>query len=69
MSTAESDKAFKQAEHSRERAAVRVALRIGADVPSPRLFGDPYGGGLFLVNAESRMQADRHDPLIEVAFV
>lgn len=44
MTTAESDKPFKKAAHSQERAAVRVALRQGNDAPSPRLFGDPALG-------------------------
>lgn len=41
MTTAESDARFKAAEHRRERAAVKIALNTGADVPDPRLFGDP----------------------------
>ena len=43
--TAESDKAFKQAEHRRERALVRAALAAGhEDMPAPKLFGDPWHG-------------------------
>ena len=41
MTTARSDKLFKQAEHQRERTAVKIALGKGTDAPSPRLFGDP----------------------------
>lgn len=41
MTTAVSDKRFKAAEHRRERAAVKIALRQANDVPDPRLFGDP----------------------------
>lgn len=41
MTTAESDKLFKQVEHRRERANVKIALNKGDDLPSPRLFGDP----------------------------
>jgi hypothetical protein len=44
VTTAASDKRFKKAEHSRERAAVRVALAQGEDAPSPRAFGDPWFG-------------------------
>jgi hypothetical protein len=44
MTTAESDKPFKRSEHSRERAAVRVALQAGSEPPSPRAFGDPARG-------------------------
>lgn len=41
MTTATSDKRFKQAEHSRERAAAKIALAKGDGLPSPRAFGDP----------------------------
>ncbi|MFT4046948.1 MAG: hypothetical protein QM661_09660 [Solimonas sp.] len=44
MTTAASDKPFKRAEHQRERAQVRQALRTTADdtrVPAARSFGDP----------------------------
>lgn len=41
MTTAPSDKRFKQAEHSRERAAAKIALAKGQEPPSPRAFGDP----------------------------
>lgn len=44
VTTASSDKPFKRAEHSRERAAVRTALARGDDAPSPRAFGDPWHG-------------------------
>ena len=44
VTTASSDKQFKQAEHSRERTAVRVALARGDDTPSPRAFGNPWRG-------------------------
>ena len=39
---ARTDKPFKAAEHRRERAHVRDALRVGAEPPHPRLFGDPW---------------------------
>lgn len=42
MTTAESDKAFKQREHRRERAAVRDALAAGADLPHAKKFGNPW---------------------------
>ena len=41
MTTAASDKRFKQAERSRERAAVKIALGQEKEPPSPRSFGDP----------------------------
>lgn len=48
MTTACSGKAFKRAEHHRERAAVRT--RLGADcdaatLPGAKTFGDPWHGG------------------------
>ena len=39
---AESDKAYKQAEHQRERAAVKVAVREGGEPPAARAFGNPW---------------------------
>ena len=44
VTTAKSEKAFKKAEHSRERSAVRNALRNDMDLPSEREFGDPAAG-------------------------
>ncbi len=44
MTTAQSDKRFKVAEHQRERAAVKVALGKGGEPPAARAFGDPCGG-------------------------
>ncbi|ELT50986.1 hypothetical protein D584_01293 [Brucella intermedia M86] len=44
MTTAESDKLFKEAEHRRERRAVRSAIKAGDDLPHPRKFGDPWDG-------------------------
>jgi hypothetical protein len=44
MTTAASDKPFKRAEHSRERAAVKIAISQGEDPPSPRSFGNPALG-------------------------
>lgn len=43
FTTADSDKSFKQQEHSRERAAIRDALRTDKEVlPHPKGFGDPW---------------------------
>lgn len=42
ITTAASDKRFKRAEHSRERAAVKIALGKGEALPDPREFGDPW---------------------------
>ncbi|GLT02739.1 hypothetical protein GCM10007897_41610 [Sphingobium jiangsuense] len=44
ITTAESDKPFKQAEHRRERAAVKIAIQQGKEPPHPREFGDPWHG-------------------------
>ncbi|MEE9924011.1 MAG: hypothetical protein PBV01_11685 [Brucella anthropi] len=44
MTTAESDKLFKEAEQRRERRAVRSAIKAGDDLPHPRKFGDPWDG-------------------------
>jgi hypothetical protein len=44
MTTAESEKEFKQAEHRRERAHVRDALRKGDEPPHPKAFGNPWAG-------------------------
>ena len=42
---AESEKAFKQAEHQRERTAVRDALRTGSEIlPAEKEFGNPWKG-------------------------
>lgn len=39
---ADTDEPFKAAEQRRERRAVAVALRLGADCPHPRRFGEPW---------------------------
>lgn len=44
MTNAPSDKPFKRAEHSRERAAVRVALAQGEEQPHGKQFGDLWNG-------------------------
>jgi len=36
------DKPFKEVEHRRERRAVKVAIRVEADMPSPKRFGNPW---------------------------
>ncbi len=41
MTTATSDKAFKAAEHRRERRSVRTAVKQMDEIPDPKLFGDP----------------------------
>lgn len=41
MTTAESDKPFKEAEHRRERRSVRAAVKQLEDAPDPKLFGNP----------------------------
>lgn len=41
ITTAESDKLFKAAEHRRERRAVRSVLP-GEDAPAPKQFGNPW---------------------------
>ncbi len=42
MTTAASDKQFKVMEHRRERRAVKRAIVSLDDVPSPKLFGNPW---------------------------
>lgn len=45
ITTAETEKKFKQQEHSRERAAVRDALKTDKELlPHPNEFGDPWDG-------------------------
>jgi hypothetical protein len=44
VTTAPSDKAFKAAEHRRERRAVKIAVRLEREVPAGRLYGDPRHG-------------------------
>lgn len=48
ITTAETEKEFKQQEHQRERARVRTALaNFDADeevLPHPKQFGDPWNG-------------------------
>jgi hypothetical protein len=45
VTTAESEKAYKQQEHRRERAYVRDALRSGSEeVPGSKEFGNPWSG-------------------------
>lgn len=39
---ADSDKSFKQAEHRRERRAVKVALSQKNEVPAQKAYGDPW---------------------------
>ena len=42
MTTAETDKPFKMAEHRRERRAVKAALKAAAPLPDPVAFGNPW---------------------------
>ena len=48
ITTAETEKEFKQQEHQRERARVRTALANFDDeekvLPHPKQFGDPWNG-------------------------
>ena len=44
ITTADSDKRFKAAEHRRERAVVRTEMAVGGDIPSRKAFGDPWAG-------------------------
>jgi hypothetical protein len=44
ITTADSDKLFKQAEHRRERRAVKVRLDAGEELPPPKTFGNPWAG-------------------------
>ncbi|MGY3609186.1 hypothetical protein ACWGQQ_35295 [Bradyrhizobium sp. Lot33] len=58
MTTAESDKPFKEAEHRPERRAVRSAIKAGEPIPDVREFGDPWAsekdGKQFLADADER---------------
>ncbi len=42
ITTADSDKPFKEAEHRRERRAVRTAIKAGEPIPDQREFGNPW---------------------------
>lgn len=44
ITTAKTDKPFKQREHRRERAAARNALAARADMPHAKQFGDASDG-------------------------
>lgn len=44
VTTAPSDKAFKAAEHRRERRAVKIAVRLEREIPGRQEFGDPWHG-------------------------
>lgn len=48
ITTAETEKEFKQQEHQRERARIRTALanfdEDGELLPHPKQFGDPWDG-------------------------
>lgn len=44
ITTADSDKSFKQAEHRRERRAVKALLDAGVEPPPAKSFGDPWRG-------------------------
>ncbi len=67
MTAASSDKRFKQAEHSRERAAAKVALAKRQELPSPRAFGDPAqsekDGKQYLPNWDRALREEAPGPL------
>lgn len=42
MTTAESDKVFKAAEHQRERRTVKSVLKLTDEMPAPKAFGNPW---------------------------
>ncbi|PTD20431.1 hypothetical protein [Sphingomonas fennica] len=44
VTTAASDKPFKQSEHGRERTAAKIALAKGDEPASRKAFGDPWRG-------------------------
>lgn len=44
ITTAESDKLFKQAEHRRERRAAKARLDVGEELLPAKAFGDPWDG-------------------------
>ena len=42
ITTAESDKPFKQREHQRERSAAKIAIARGDDPLPPKAYGNPW---------------------------
>lgn len=44
ITTAESEKDFKQIEHRRERRKVHSAVKSGEEAPDHRHFGNPWSG-------------------------
>lgn len=44
ITTAETEKPFKVAEHRRERRTIKAKLRHDDDLPDPKAFGDPWDG-------------------------
>lgn len=42
MTTAESDKPYKERENRRQRRVVKVAIRVGDDPPPEKKFADPW---------------------------
>jgi hypothetical protein len=44
VTSAASDKPFKEQEHRRERRAVKIVLETRGEVPHRRTYGDPWRG-------------------------
>lgn len=44
MTTAPTDKPFKEAEHRRERRSVRTRVKQLDEIPDPKQFGNPWHG-------------------------
>jgi hypothetical protein len=44
LTTADSDKAFKEAEHRRERRAAKATIKAGGEPTDPKAFGNPWAG-------------------------
>ncbi len=42
ITTADTDKPFKTAEHRRERRAVKAAIKVGEEPPTAKAFGNPW---------------------------
>lgn len=57
ITTARSDRPSKTRAHRQERAAARAAITTGAELPSPRAFGDPWDGNK---DGKQRLDPERH---------
>jgi hypothetical protein len=61
MTTAESDKRFKKAEHKRERRKLKAADLTEETPPGPKAFGNPWSGEK---DGKQRIDPDRFPNLM-----